>query len=232
MKILAFGVHPDDVELGCGGTVILAVRRGHEVVVADLSEGRSSSNGTPEERAAEAAEAARIMGIAKRVNLGLPDTRIRSESEDQLEAVIECVRSEKPALVFVPNAGDPHPDHASGGRLVERALYFAGVHGFRRGSGPWRVPHALVYAGRTEFEAGIVFDVSSTHETKIKAVLAHGSQFAAREGRVPTPLNSPDFIPFIESRARVWGHRIGARFGEPFTSRQALVLDDFRVFGV
>ena len=231
MKILAFGIHPDDVELGCGGSVILGVRLGHQVVVADLSEGTSSSNGTPQERAAEAAEAARIMGVAKRINLRLPDTQIRSESDEHLDAVVRCLRSEKPDLVFVPNPDDPHPDHESGGRLIERALYFAGVQGYRSGEEAWRVTHALVYAGRTDFEPQVVFDVSSTHETKITAVLAHRSQFLPESGTVATPLNSPDFIAVIESRGRVWGHRIGVRFGEPFKSRRPVALEDFRVFG-
>jgi bacillithiol biosynthesis deacetylase BshB1 len=230
MKILAFGIHPDDVELGCGGSVILGVRLGHEVVVADLSEGASSSNGTPEERAAEAAEAARIMGVAKRINLRLPDARIQSESDEQLAAVLGCIRSEKPDLVFVPNSDDPHPDHESGGRLIERALYLAGVPGYRRGEEAWRVAHSLVYAGREEFEPQVIFDVSSTHETKILSILAHRSQFVSESGRKATPLNSPDFISMIESRGRVWGHRVGVRFGEPFKSRRPLALEDFRLF--
>jgi bacillithiol biosynthesis deacetylase BshB1 len=231
MKVLAFGIHPDDVELGCGGTVILAVRQGHDVSIVDCSKGTSSSNGTPEERAAEAAEAARIMGVRKRFNLDLPDTRIQGESDDQAAVVVGCLRDERPDLVLIPSGDDPHPDHAAGGRLMDRALYFSGVHGYRRARPAWRVPHVLVYPGRTDFEPHIVVDVTSVHDLKIKAILAHRSQFLSGERRESTPLNSPDFIGFVEARSRAHGRRIGVRFGEPFRAAGPIALADLRVFG-
>jgi bacillithiol biosynthesis deacetylase BshB1 len=231
MKVLAFGIHPDDVELGCGGTVILAVRQGHEVSVVDLSRGTASSNGTPEERAAESAEAARIMGARKRLNLDLPDTQIQSESDDQAAVVVACLRNERPDLVLVPSGDDPHPDHAAGGRLIERALYFSGVHGYRRTQPAWSVSHVLVYPGRSDFEPPVVVDVTPVHDIKIKAILAHRSQFLYGEGRASTPLNSHEFIGFVEARSRAHGRRIGVRFGEPFRSAGPIALADLRVFG-
>ena len=228
MKILVFGIHPDDVELGCGGTVILAARQGHDVVIVDLSEGGSSSNGTPEERVSEALEAARRMGVAGRYNLKLPDTRIQSENSDQLGAVVERVRKERPSLVLLPSADDPHPDHASGGRLIERALYFSGVHGYSRAVPAWRVPRALVYPGRRDFEPEIVVDVTSTHDAKLEAILAHASQFVSGAERMPTPLNSPGFIDMVVARARVHGHRVGVRFGEPFRTMGPIKLVDLK----
>jgi len=231
MKIVAFGIHPDDVELGCGGTVILAVRAGHHVAVVDLSSGASSSNGTVEERAAEAAAAAAIMGVGKRYDLDLPDTRIQSESDEQTSAVVACVRGERPDLVLVPSSDDPHPDHGSGGRLIERALYLSGVHGYSRGEPAWRVPHVIVYPGRTDIDPDIVFDITSTYDAKVKAILAHATQFVPGEGRSSTPLNSPDFLGFVEARARTHGRRIGARFGEAFWSARPVGLSDFRLFG-
>jgi bacillithiol biosynthesis deacetylase BshB1 len=231
MKILAFGIHPDDVEIGCGGTVILAVRLGHDVSIVDLSEGRSSTNGTPEERAAESSAAARVMGVTRRYSLRLPDTGIQSENDDHLGVVVECLREERPTLVLAPSADDPHPDHASGGRLIERALYFSGVHGYRRALAAWRVAHVLVYPGRRDFEPAIVVDVTSTHDAKLKAVLAHASQFVAGEGRLPTPLNSPDFMDVVVARARTHGRRIGVRFGEAFRTTGPVKLAGFDVFG-
>lgn len=230
MKILALGIHPDDVELGCGGTLILAARQGHEVAVVDLTEGRSSTNGTPEERAAEALEATSLMGIAGRRNLGLPDTRLHSESEDQLEAVVECLRVERAALVVMPSADDPHPDHASGGRLIERALYFAGVGGYRRGRAPWRPRHTWVYPGRVDLEPQVVVDVSDVHDLKIRAVLAHASQFRPGEGREGTPLNAADFIEHVVARARLHGRRIGVRFGEAFRTANPIGVSRFDAF--
>ncbi|UCG53297.1 MAG: bacillithiol biosynthesis deacetylase BshB1 [Candidatus Latescibacterota bacterium] len=226
MRILAFGIHPDDVELGCGGTVILAVSQGHDVIVADLSEGTASSNGSPEERAAEAAEAARVMGVRDRVNLGLPDTRIAGEDPEQVEKVVECIRDLRPDIVIVPSSEDPHPDHASGGTLVKRAAYLSGVHGYHRGRDAWPVRNYLIYAGRTEFEPHVIVDVSSTHDTKVRAILAHRSQFVAGEGRRPTPLNAPDFLEFIEARSRVYGRMIGCRYGEGFRMAKPFALND------
>lgn len=231
MKILAFGIHPDDVELGCGGAVILAVRQGHDVSVVDLSEGRSSTNGTPEERAAEALAAARLMGVSARRNLCLPDTRIQSESDDHVAIVVECLREERPALVLAPCANDPHPDHASGGRLIERALYFSGVQGYRRHIPSWKVPRALVYPGRVDFEPQIVVDVTPVHEAKIEAILAHASQFVAGKARIPTPLNSPDFMEFVAARAAMHGRSIGVRFGEPYRAIGPVKITGFEVFG-
>ena len=231
MRVVAFGIHPDDVELGCGGTVVLAARLGHDVTVVDLSRGTSSSNGTPEERASEAAEAARIMGVKGRVNLDLPDTRIQSESDEQTEVVVACLRNERPDLVLVPSGDDPHPDHAAGGRLMDRALYFSGVHGYGRSQAAWRVPHVLVYPGRNDCEPHVVVDVTAVHELKMKAILAHKSQFISGEHRKATMLNSPDFIALIEARSKAHGRRIGALFGEPFRMSRPIALSDFGVFG-
>jgi bacillithiol biosynthesis deacetylase BshB1 len=231
MKIVAFGIHPDDVELGCGGTVAFAARAGHDVVVVDLTSGSSSSNGTLEERAAEARAAAAIMGVGKRYDLQLPDTGIQSENDEQTGAVVSCVRGERPDLVMLPSADDPHPDHRAGGRLIERALYLAGVRGYARAEPAWRAPHAIVYPGRNDLDPGIVFDITSTYEIKVKAILAHASQFVPGARRAPTPLNSPDFLRTVEARARTHGSRIGTEFGEGFRSAKPIALSDFRIFG-
>ena len=231
MKILALGIHPDDVEVGCGATVVLAAGAGHDVTVVDLSPGGSSSNGTLDDREREAAEAARIMGAGRRYNLGLPDTRIHSENDGQAGAIVTCLRKERPDLVLVPSFDDPHPDHSSGGRLIERAIYLSAIHGYGRGETAWRIPHVLVYPGRTDFDPDIVFDVSSTYDVKVRSILAHATQFTPGAGRAATPLNSPDFLGVVEARARTHGRRIGVRFGEGFRSPRPIALSDFHLFG-
>ncbi|UCH84865.1 MAG: bacillithiol biosynthesis deacetylase BshB1 [Candidatus Latescibacterota bacterium] len=230
MRIAAFGIHPDDVELGCGGTVILAARQGNEVTVVDLSEGRASSNGTPEERVAEAAAAAAVMGVKERINIGLPDTRIRGEDASQTAAVVACLRDIRPHVVITSSSDDPHPDHASGGRLIERALYLSGIHGYEPDREVWPVPHVLIYAGRREIEPHIVVDVTTTHATKIKAIRAHASQFVPGEGRKPTPLNAAGFIEVIEARSRIAGRMINVRFGEGFRTLKPVALSDLNLF--
>ncbi|MCK4773868.1 MAG: PIG-L family deacetylase, partial [Candidatus Krumholzibacteria bacterium] len=109
MNVLAIGIHPDDIELGCGGTVIVAANGGHNVVMVDLSDGASSTNGTPDEREREAARAAEIMGVATRQNLLLPDTAIQSEDPGQVKRLVSAIRSARPSVVLAPSSDDPHP---------------------------------------------------------------------------------------------------------------------------
>src|SRR5712671_4077268 len=154
MRIMAVGIHPDDVEIGCGGTVAVCAAAGDDVVIVDLTRGESSTNGTPEERAREAAEAARILGC-RRENVGLPDAGVQSEDAAQTRAVVSMIRAQRPHILFVPNADDQHPDHASGGTLVQRAAFLSHVNGYiteRDGKRQerWKVERLLVYSGRRE----------------------------------------------------------------------------------
>lgn len=225
MNLLAFGIHPDDVELGCGATVAKAAAEGHRVVLVDLTRGESSSNGTPEQRALEAEAAARALGVAVRENLSLPDTRVVAEDPEQVLPTVRAIRKHRPTLVLVPYRNDPHPDHASGARLVERALYLAGVHGYDPGrEDAWKARMSWVYPGRLEFVPHVVVDVTDTFATKIDAVNAHRSQFDPGAGSRQTPLNQPNFLEVVEARAIVAGRRIGVRYGEGFKPLQPLAL--------
>jgi bacillithiol biosynthesis deacetylase BshB1 len=232
MRITVFGIHPDDVELGCGGTVARCVALGYDVVIVDLTRGESSSNGTPQEREQEAARAAQILGCRTRENLELPDTRLVSEDADQLLRVTESIRRHRPDVVIAPLRNDPHPDHASGGALIERSVYLAGIHGYRTGGGEsrWIVGHTLVYPGRRDLEPDVVFDVSDTFAVKMDAIRAHRSQFEPLEGAKETPLNRPGFLESVEARAVSAGHRIGVRYGEPFQVLRPIGLRDFSLF--
>jgi bacillithiol biosynthesis deacetylase BshB1 len=221
MRIMAFGIHPDDVEIGCGGTVALCAAAGEEVTLVDLTRGESSTNGTPEERAREAAEAARILGCTRRVNAGLPDAGVQSEDLVQTRAVVSIIRAYRPDLVLIPNPDDAHPDHASGGVLIQRAVFLANVNGYATEADAtrqerWNVTRALLYSGRREVRADIVVDVTGHYETKLAAVRAHASQVGAGEGRLATRLNDPTFFGSIEGRARVAGRRVGVAYGEAF----------------
>jgi bacillithiol biosynthesis deacetylase BshB1 len=230
MKILTFGIHPDDIELGCGGAVALASRQGHELILVDLSSGEASSNGTPEERAVEAKEAAGILGAKQRINLGLRDSAIQSEDPAQTRAVVDSIRRVRPDLIFFPHRDDPHPDHASGGALIERAIYLAGIHGYDTGTEAWSVTKGLIYMGRLEFDPEFIVDITSTFSIKLQAIQAHRSQFIRDAGRNPTPINSPDFLPMLQARSTSYGYRIGVQFGEPFQSMIPAALKDFTIF--
>lgn len=218
MKILVFGIHPDDIELGCGGTVALCAARGHDVVLVDLTRGESSSNGTPEGRALEADEAARLLGGGLRENLELPDTGLVAGDPGQQRAVAGAVRRHRPGLVILPSKDDPHPDHSAGGETIERAIYLAGIHGYPtvgQETG-WRVGNALIYPGRRELDPDVIMDVSGTFKTKLDAIRAHNSQFGEFDGARETPLNRPGFLTAVEARATAAGYRIGVRYGEGF----------------
>lgn len=232
MKVLVFGIHPDDAELGCGGTVARFAGMGHDVVLVDLTRGESSTNGTPEERERESAEAARILGCRVRENLGLPDAGLAGEDPDQQRHVVSAIRRHRPQLIIMPLKNDPHPDHSAGGELIERAVYLAGVDGYGTGSGEsrWAADNGLIYPGRRELEPDLVVDVSDTFQTKMDAIRAHRSQFGAYEGAKETPLNRPGFLPAIEARMVTAGHRVGVMYGEPFKTLRPLVLRDLSLF--
>ena len=227
--MLVFGIHPDDIEFCCGGTVALAVLQGHAVVLADLSTGGAASNGTIEERAREAKIAAGILGVGERVNLGFADTGIQSENLEQVRAVVSCIRRHRPELVLAPHRHDTHPDHISGGILIERAIYLSGIHGFRTSEPQWAVPGALLYMGRREFEPDLIVDITSTYDIRLRSIQAHQSQIGGGE-RKSTPINSAEFLPMLEARASIFGFKIGVRYGEPFQSLRPWPVKSFEMF--
>lgn len=231
MRIMAIGIHPDDVEIGCGGTVALSAARGHDVSVVDLTRGESSTNGTVEERAREAAEAARILGVRARVNAGLPDTGVRSDDAAQIQVLVGIIRAHRPDVVLVPHADDPHPDHAAGAMLTRHAIFLAHVNGYAtRGEGGaqerWKVARSLVYPGRRDVRADVVVDVSAVYETKLAAIRAHASQIGATAGALPTPLTDPNFLGGVDARDRLAGRRIGVVHGEAFELLAPVALAD------
>jgi len=232
---MAIGIHPDDVEIGCGGTVALSTAGGHEVTLVDLTRGESSTNGTPEERAREAAEAARILGCTRRVNAGLPDAGVQSEDPAQTRAVVSILRAYRPDIVFIPNPDDQHPDHASGGALVQRALFLSNVNGYVTEAGGsrqerWQVGRALVYSERREVTPDVVVDITAHYETKLAAIRAHTTQVGGGEGRLATRLNDATFFGGIEGRALVAGRRVGVRYGEAFALLAPLHIESLDFF--
>jgi bacillithiol biosynthesis deacetylase BshB1 len=232
MRIMAIGIHPDDVEIGCGGTVAVCAAAGDEVTIVDLTRGEASTNGTPEERAREAAEAARILGARRRDNAGLPDAGVRSEDGAQTNAVVAVIRAHRPHIILVPNPDDAHPDHASGGMLIQRAAFLSNVNGYvteRDGKRQerWLVGRMLVYSGRREVQADIVVDITSHYETKLASVRAHASQVGGGKGTLPTRLNDGGLFRSAEGRALVAGRRIGVTYGEAFQILAPIGLKNF-----
>jgi bacillithiol biosynthesis deacetylase BshB1 len=214
---LAFGPHPDDVELFCGGTVIRLGELGYATGVVDLTRGEQASQGTPEERAREAAAAAVELGLAFRDNLGLPDTGLAPVPE-QLAAVVGVLRRRRPELVLAPWIEDRHPDHGAAGTLVTRAVYFAGVRKFAPEHGERFVPRQLLYyAMRHRIAPSFIVDTSSAAARKARAIACYASQLV-RRGPDATLISSPRATEAIDARDRYYGSMIGASHGEPLRS--------------
>jgi len=223
LDILAFAAHPDDTELCCGGTLAKLVKHGKKVGVVDLTKGEMGSRGTPEQRMEESANAAKIIGLAVRENLGMPDTKLSNTRENQ-KKLIQKIRRYRPHICLVGAPTDRHPDHGYGTRLALDALYYSGltkietVDNDGKPQGKWRPSHILHYMQDRPFQADLVFDITDTFETKKEAILAFENQFNVTDpGSEPeTYISSREFFENIEARARHYGHLIGAKYGEPF----------------
>ncbi len=226
LDILAIGAHPDDADISCGGTLALAASQGFTAGILDLTRGEMGTNGTPEVRDAEAADAARILNLAGRWNANLPDGAIHAMDHAQERALVTWIRRLRPAVLLSHFHQDRHPDHVQASLLVERAWYLAGLVQYPAEGAAFRPNARWYFASRIGFHPSVVVDVTSTWEAKQMAILAHRSQ-VVREGpkaRV-TALNDPEFLTRIESRLRHFGGMIGVRYGEPFLSDMPLGVD-------
>jgi N-acetylglucosamine malate deacetylase 1 len=220
--------HPDDAELIMGGTVAREAAAGRRVALVDLTRGECGSRGTPETRAAEAEAAARILGVAHRESLGLPDARL-SETIEHRDAIVEAVRRLRPRVVLLQHWEQRHPDHAHASRLVYDACFMAGLRNYRPELGEAFRPHKLAYATSmteaTEVPPSFVVDITATFATKMKAIRAFASQFTAAPGEtVSLPFDR--FQAAVELTARRQGQRIGVEFGEGYVTREPLRVDD------
>jgi len=227
LDALFIGAHPDDVELTSGGLAALLAAHGHAVGIVDLTRGEAASRGTVEDRARESEEAARALGVARRMNLRLPDLGLDARDRSQQSALVECLRSERPRLVVAPDADDVHPDHVEASRLVARTCYLAGLHRFGAGGERFRPGRLMFALYRSMRRPHLVVDVSSVWDRRMEALRAHRSQLGAGPGP-STYLTRPDFLAEVEARARGFGAAIGARYGEGYRMRGPLPVEDAR----
>ena len=231
VEILAVGAHPDDVELGCGGTLALLALRGRTVGILDLTRGEAGTRGTPQTRAAEAAEAARILGARSRDVLDLGDGNLRTDRAAELE-VIEAIRRLRPRLVFAPLPNDRHPDHVRAGRLVADAAFYAGLRSLETGRAPHRPQQVVYYPSTFLAEPTFLVDVTEALATKLSAVRAFRSQFYDPGSTEPeTFISSPEFLEGVTARARAFGRLANVGAAEGFVSpRPPLLADPLAAF--
>lgn len=224
--VMAFGAHPDDIELGCGGTLAKLVALGRRVVMVDLTRGEMGTRGNADTRAREAARAAEILGVAMRENLALPDGGLQRDAQ-AIRRVVDVVRWYRPGVVFVPYDQDRHPDHVHASEIVYEGVFTAGLHRYDTGQEAFRPSKVFYFMGWYTFEPDFVVDISDYVERKLEAVAAYATQFDPRVGSDPqTRLTSAGFWPSLEHRMGYYGAMIGARYGEGFRARGMLAVDD------
>jgi len=224
VKVVSIGIHPDDADMGSGGYLLLLSGQGWETVILDLTEGDKSTNGTVEERRAEAEKSSAILGLTRRINCRIPDCGIDRAEPSQLQCVVGHLRKERPDLLLVPYWKDDHPDHIEGSHLAVRARYLAGLANYPPAAEPFRVPTVLFYPCRKIFQPTFVVDITDVYEVKERAVQSFSSQLDRGEGRRPTPLNSPLLLERLRGRALHFGRFAGVAMGEGYLATEPLLL--------
>jgi len=223
VDMLAIGPHPDDIEIGVGGIVAKHAALGHRVGLCDLTAGEMGSNGTVEERLAEAEAARAVLGAAWRVNLRLPDRAIGS-SPDHQRLVASLVRSARPKVVAIPYWSDRHPDHVAASHLLTEGVFSAGLRRYQADGDAWK-PESICYYFINDMAApSFVVDVSEYYETKRRALACHVTQFQpSNSDAVATRLTTVRFRQLVESRDAQFGAGAGVAFAEGIVVKHPLV---------
>jgi bacillithiol biosynthesis deacetylase BshB1 len=229
LDVLAIGAHPDDVELGCGGTLARLASEGRSVGILHLTRGERGTRGTAEERLAEAEAAAAALGAKAMDFLDCGDGGLRTGPAEE-DSLIVKLREWRPDLVLAPSPHDRHPDHTRAHELAEAACFYAGLR--NRGEGePFRPAAMFAYMQHDLFEPSFIVDVTASWEAKLASLREYRSQLHQPDKKETdeapmTKVASPEFRLAVEGRARHFGLLIGAAFGEPFWSRGPLAAGD------
>ncbi len=223
LDILVFASHPDDAELGCSGTIIAHIAAGKKVGIIDLTGGELGTRGTPETRAQEAAAASKVLGLSVRDNLGFADGFFENDKAHKLK-VVEKIRQFQPEIVIANALHDRHPDHGRGSVLVSEACFLAGLKmiGTTGADGEqqtaWRPKAVYHYIQDRYIKPDLVVDITPYWEQKLESIRAYKTQFFnPDDSSENTYISSPEFMEFLEARAKEYGHAIGKVYGEGFT---------------
>lgn len=230
LDILAIGVHPDDVELGCSGTLLNELKLGKKTGILDLTQGELGTRGTIETRYAEAAVAAGILGVSVRENLKMRDGFFRNDEEHQLQ-LIRAIRKFQPEVILGNVLDDRHPDHGRAGHLIADACFLSGLARLEtkdengKPQSKWRPKYVLHYLQDWYHEPDLLVDISDVFEQRMKAIEAYATQFynPVNGGEGPqTYISTPDFLDSVIARARMLGKRIGVKYAEGFISEKKI----------
>ena len=234
VDILAFGSHPDDVELGCGGSILSAISQGLKVGIIDLTKGELGTRGTPEIRKKESEKASEILGVSFRKNLDFKDGFFINDEEHQLK-IIEVLREHKPSIIFCNAVKDRHIDHPKGSKLVSDSCFLSGLSKINtnyknsKNQSPWTPKQIYHYIQWFDLKPDILIDISEFQEKKMKAIMAYKSQFYNPKSTEPnTPISSKSFIDSIKQRDQNFGRISGVDAAEGFTVERPPVVKDIK----
>lgn len=234
VDILAFGSHPDDVELGCGGSILSAISQGLKVGIIDLTKGELGTRGTPEIRKKESEKASEILGVSFRKNLDFKDGFFINDEEHQLK-IVEVLREHKPSIIFCNAVKDRHIDHPKGSKLVSDSCFLSGLskintnYNNSKNQSPWTPKQIYHYIQWFDLKPDILIDISEFQEKKMKAIMAYESQFYNPKSTEPnTPISSKSFIDSIKQRDQNFGRISGVDAAEGFTVERPPVVKDIK----
>ena len=232
LDILAFGVHPDDVELGCAGTIMAAIDQGKKVGIVDLTRGELGTRGTPTTRTQEAAAAAKIMGVDVRENLDMADGFFVNDEAHQRK-IIALIRKYQPDVILANAPEDRHPDHGRSAKLVSDAAFLSGLRKIETihdgaTQQAWRPAYTFHYIQDRFIQPSFVIDITKYMDRKIEAVLAYGTQFNSADTSEPqTYISSPQFLETVKARALMLGKRIGVGYAEGYITEKIIGFSNF-----
>lgn len=225
LNLLVLAAHPDDAELGCGGTILKHISLGYKVGVVDFTRGELGTRGTADIRDKEAEESSRILGLHARENLKLADGYFQNSKEDQLK-VVAAIRKYQPDIVLANARYDRHPDHGRGSDLAYDSCFLAGLPKVKttldgKEQSPWRPSVVYHYIQSQLIQPDLVVDITDFWDKKMEAVRAFRTQFFDPQSQEPeTYISNPGFLKLLDSRANEFGHAIGVKYGEGFTVRR------------
>jgi bacillithiol biosynthesis deacetylase BshB1 len=227
LDVLAIAAHPDDVELTCGGTLIKMARRGYKTGILDLTAGEMGTRGTPETRAQEAAKAAKLLGVAWRGTLGVPDSDVQPSRQYKLK-LASVIRELRPKTVILPYWQARHPDHYHASTLGYEGCFLAGLKQLPLAGEPYRPFKILYSTSYADVRPTFVVDITKEFEQRRKAILAFGSQFrpAKRVSKSKVFLAIDRLENEMNQLARHYGQLIGVKYGEPFLTREMMQIED------
>jgi bacillithiol biosynthesis deacetylase BshB1 len=221
VDLLVFGPHPDDLEIGLGGTIAVHTALGLAVGLCDLTAGELGTNGTPEQRVAEAEQARGVLGAAWRENLGWPDRRI-GKDPNHLQQAVAFIRRHQPRTIALPYWSDRHPDHGAASALLTEAAFNAGLRRYRAEGEAWKTDWVCYYFINDSVTPSFLIDVTATYDRKRAALDCHRTQFQRATDRADTRLNTPLFRQLVESRDAQFGAIGGVRWAEGVVVREPI----------